>query len=254
MFYESHLGDLAFGRASANQLSQEPQAQLPAGASASGSAAGQNAAATQNPAATQTATNPQGVALANTAAGAGAGITGQPAGSSVPQAPASSQTSLSLNQLDPQTHTLVRQQLDVLANQSFAWRGELWPNAPMDWEVARRDAWKELDGTEHPEHWATRLTLNLPSLGQVQARITLANNQLVMHLVSPDAHGLLSERAEELRARYRSQGLQLSQLSVAAFDTVSENLPSNASEATGNLATNDISAEPSPAFRPQGAV
>jgi hypothetical protein len=253
MFYESHLGDLAFGRATANQIRQEPQAQLSAGASASGSAAGQNVAA-QNLAAAQPAAPPAGAAVANAGAGSGAAITGQPANSSVPQAPASSQTSLSLNQLDPQTHTLVRQQLDVLANQTFAWRGELWPDAPMDWEIARRDAWKELDGTEHPEHWATRLAVNLPSLGQVQARITLANNQLVMHLVSPEAHGLLSERAEELRARYRSQGLQLSQLSVAAIDAMGETGAVNPAEAAGNDPANDTQHESGDAPGPQGAL
>lgn len=238
MFYESHLGNLAFGRTPASQIQQEPQAQITqnqntastsgtantsANPSGSNPATGQaaNAAGAQNPGA-QAATQAGSAALANAAT------------SSTAAAARGAQPTLTLNGLDPQTHTLVRQQLDVLANQTFSWRGEVWPDAPMDWEIARREAWKELDGTEHPEHWATRLTLTLPNLGEVQARLTLAGDQLVMHLVSPESYGLLSQHTEELRARYRAQGLQLSQLSVAAFDNVgSRDVDDNAGAGVG---------------------
>ena len=211
MFYESHLANLAFGRTSVNQLMLEPQAQIPQS---------QNPAPANSPApnpGTATAAAPGLPATANgLQAQAGAAL--RPEVLTGAAAARSAQPALTLNGLDPQTHSLVRQQLDVLANQSFAWRGEVWPDTPMDWEIYRRDGWKELDGTEHPEHWATRLSLTLPTLGQVQARITLAGDQLVMHLVSPESHQLLNERAQDLRARYRTQGLQLSQLSVSASD------------------------------------
>jgi hypothetical protein len=199
---------------------QEPQAQI-----SQNSSAGSTPGTTGNANASQPAGQATTQAAPQAAAGALAGAQAQarPDTAAAGQINArSAQPLLSLNGLDPQTHALVRQQLEVLANQSFAWRGEVWPDAPMNWEISRREAWQELDGTDHPEHWATRLTLNLPQLGEVQARITLAGDQLVMHLVSPQSHGLLSDHTEELRARYRAQGLQLSQLSVAAFDTTGQ--------------------------------
>jgi flagellar hook-length control protein FliK len=119
--------------------------------------------------------------------------------------------------LDPQTQLLVRQQLDVLANQSFSWRGEAWPGAPMDWEISRRDrSSQDADASPQTDHWATRISIQLPQLGTVQARLTLAGQQLVMHLVAPESAPLLAEHTESLRSRYIAQGLQLSQISVAA--------------------------------------
>ncbi|HWL28189.1 MAG TPA: flagellar hook-length control protein FliK, partial [Burkholderiaceae bacterium] len=121
--------------------------------------------------------------------------------------------------LDPQAQLLVRQQLDVLANQSFTWRGEAWPDAPMDWEISRREASsQDADASSQTDHWATRISIQLPQLGTVHARLTLAGQQLVMHLVAPESAPLLAEHTETLRARYSSQGFQLSQISVAAAD------------------------------------
>jgi hypothetical protein len=117
--------------------------------------------------------------------------------------------------MDPQTHLLVRQQLEVLANQTFAWRGEAWPDAPMEWEISRRDA-QEDGESPRTEHWATRINIHLPALGQVRAQLTLAGQQLVMHLVAPDSAELLGQHTESLRGRYSAQGLQLSQLSIAS--------------------------------------
>ena len=251
MFYESHLGNLAFGRGALPQILQEPQAQLNqttqqtgAGsgnaASGSGSAAAGAAGSGATPgggtgAAPGTA---GGTAAGGTTAGASAGGASGSAGVSGSTGAAgtasaagtaassgtggaggtSTQTSLTLAGVDPQTHTLVRQQLDVLANQSFAWRGEVWPNADMDWEVARRDASRDLDGTEYPDHWASRLKVNLPMLGEVEARITLVGQQLIMHLVAPHSSDVLNTHANDLRGRISAQGLHLGQLSVVARD------------------------------------
>src|SRR5690606_24431380 len=119
--------------------------------------------------------------------------------------------------LDPQAHGLVRQQLDVLANQSFCWQGQAWPGADMHWEVSRQTN-QEQDASEAAGHWATRLTLHLPGLGEVHARLNLAGRQLVMQLVSPHSAGLLDTHAEALRSRYAAQGLQLSRLSIMDQD------------------------------------
>jgi hypothetical protein len=225
MFYESHLSNLTFGKHALVDLMQEPQAQVGRGgnrtdAQAPNSAAPSTATGAGTGAEAQAArsageTVPQAAASARGGdAGGTQGAAPNPASALPPSSP--------LNGLDPQTHVLVRQQLEVLANQSFAWRGEAWPGTPMDWEISRREPSQDADGQPQTEHWATRLTINLPQLGEVQARLTLSGQQLVMHLLAPDSADVLREHSEGLRGRFSAQGLQLSQFSVAAQETASD--------------------------------
>ncbi|SHI18966.1 flagellar hook-length control protein FliK [Pollutimonas bauzanensis] len=220
IFYESHLNNLAFGKQSLSQLQMEPQAQVARGA-VDGAASGNSAGAAPAPPSASHALPPAG---ADSASAAGQGQRGETLPGQNASATASAAAPGGANPggavpvpgLDPQTHQLVRQQLEVLANQTFAWRGEAWPNAPMEWEINRREPSREdTDLSPETEHWATRINIQLPVLGTVQARLTLAGQQVVMHLIAPESSALLSEHAEALRGRYSALGLQLSQLSVA---------------------------------------
>ncbi|TAL91378.1 MAG: flagellar hook-length control protein FliK [Candidimonas sp.] len=178
LFYESHLNDLSFGQRTAASLSFEPQAQL-----AHAGAAVEHGQTQVQPA---------------------------PAGLSAVQAS-------QLVSLHPDTHQLVRQQLEVFANQALTWSGQAWPNASMQWEIERHESPSNApDG--HDDHWATRLNLALPHLGSVQARLSLIGQQLVMRLVAPQAADQLSGESAELRTRLLNSGLLLSHLSVVAAE------------------------------------
>ncbi len=218
IFYESHLNNLAYGKHSLSQLRQEPQAQVARGPQG---AAPSNTPTTAAPTSTANPPAQLPVAVAETLAAAQsqraeasashtATNTGSAAGSSTTNTP------LPVPGLDPQTHQIVRQQLEVLANQTFAWRGEAWPDAPMEWEINRREPSRD-DTLLSPEteHWATRINIQLPVLGNVQARLTLAGQQVVMQLIAPESSTLLKEHAEALRERYSAIGMQLSQIAVA---------------------------------------
>lgn len=205
LFYESHLKDFAFGQRSLLQLLSEPQAQASQEAARNPGAesgqprgagdAGSSSAAGQAAPASQAAHSSQAAHAGQTAQSAGAHLAGALLG------------------LDPSTHVLVRQQLETLANQNFAWHGEAWPGSNMEWEVQRREP-QGGDGQE-AENWATRLKLNLPGLGEVQARLSLAGSQLVMHLVSPEGAEVMADHTELLRQRLTLQGMQLSQLTIS---------------------------------------
>ncbi|PAX94120.1 flagellar hook-length control protein FliK [Bordetella pertussis] len=78
----------------------------------------------------------------------------------------------------------------------LAWQGQAWPDAPMEWEVAREHG-DEAAG-QPGTHWATRLKLNLPRLGTVEARLNLAANQLVLHVVAPDSAAEIGAAADAL--------------------------------------------------------
>ncbi len=131
----------------------------------------------------------------------------------------------SLAGLNPDTHLLVRQQLEVFANQALTWSGQAWPNAFMEWRVERHESSSATPGTDSG-HWASSLNLTLPHLGSVHARISLFGQQLVMRLVAPEAVDQLNEQSAQLRTRLLDSGLLLSHLSVLAAE------PPDAPEAT----------------------
>ncbi|TAM01730.1 MAG: flagellar hook-length control protein FliK, partial [Pusillimonas sp.] len=166
LFYESHLSNVAFGKQSAASVLIEPQAQLAQNTPIS-------AATTTTTAVAQTPPSPAGTA---------------PPTQAVAALVLPDQTqSNALAGLHPDTYLLVRQQLEVLANQALAWRGQAWPGAPLDWEVRRDEGDASPDSESGDSHWATRLTLNLPRLGEVQARISLSGQQMVMKLIAPES-------------------------------------------------------------------
>lgn len=199
-FYESHLQELTSGRRTVAQLGQEPQARL--SASAGQTALQQPVTAASNAAAS--------AAQVSTPAAEATPSEGRSATAAAPQANAS--PSQALTGLHPDTQPIVRQQLEILAGQVFSWRGEAWPEAPMEWEVARRNE----DGLpdEAGTHWATSLKLHLPTLGEVEARLSLHEKQVVMRLVAPQSAQVLAQNDQALRSGFLDAGLSLSQLNI----------------------------------------
>ena len=193
LFYESHLADLAFGRANPSELRKEPQADLK---QADAQQQQHSAAATR--------------ARAEAPASRGAGG-GRASGGSNAPAPGTP-----INGIHQDLNALVRQQLDVLANQALAWRGEAWPGTPMDWEV-QRDPYGGDPESAVPT-WATRLKLDLPRLGLVDARLNLAGDQIVLQLVAPHSAALIDESSDQLRSRLLAAGLTLSHMTVNVVD------------------------------------
>ncbi|HWK59895.1 MAG TPA: flagellar hook-length control protein FliK [Eoetvoesiella sp.] len=208
LFYESHLANAAFGRQDMASLHQEPQAHL-----------GQHSTAS-SPATAPAPTADSGGAASRAPAEAAAqsqNASNNSNTSSAQNAPAQAQAqSSALAGLHPDTHLLVRQQLEVLANQTIAWRGEAWPNAPMQWEIQRDGHTAGQESGDALDQWATRLTLNLPNLGEVQARIHLSGQQLVMQLVAPDSAGMLGESQDALKSQLLASGLLVNSLSIHA--------------------------------------
>ncbi|SAI02706.1 Flagellar hook-length control protein FliK [Bordetella ansorpii] len=197
LFYESHLTQMVYGQRTPEQLAAEPQAamRMPAGhAEAAASATRQAMADALTP---RDATSSQ-----SSTGSATVTLSGGP-----PASPGQA-----LASIHPDATLLVRQQLDVLANQAVAWQGQPWPGAEMEWEVERD---RTAGGTEIEEgHWATRIKIDLPRLGLVEARLNIAGDQLVMHLVAPRSAAELGRHGDGLRQRMTAAGLTLSQLSV----------------------------------------
>lgn len=117
---------------------------------------------------------------------------------------------------------LVQQQLDALATQTFAWQGQAWPGQEMHWEIddqARRSA-----GDGEGDQWRTRLKLQLPSLGGIDATLRLESGGLVditLTAASSEGEARLGAASSRLQEQFEAAGLKLVQFSVKHGSTES---------------------------------
>lgn len=119
----------------------------------------------------------------------------------------------------PDATTLVRQQLDTLATQQFRWMGEAWPGTPMQWQITREQDDTPGRGEGEPDAtaggvWTTRLVLEFPNLGTVEARLRLSGNGIEARLAAPASVNLLASARAQLQDRLAATGLDLTALAV----------------------------------------
>lgn len=120
--------------------------------------------------------------------------------------------------IHPDAIALVRQQLELLAVPVFRWSGEASPGTPMDWEIREEPDEPEAAaaGGASTRTWSTRLALTLPTLRDVEVRVSLAGSVLQVHLAASEGAtlALLRESGSELPARLGQSGLQLASLQI----------------------------------------
>jgi hypothetical protein len=219
LFYESHLSDVAYGQRSAGQVRAEPQARLDA----------TQAPPINTPVPKQSilADNPrfnlptQAAPLMVQADGLPSTGTAPTWSASMPATPPAPPPGI-----HPDAALLVRQQLEVLANQTLAWEGTAWPGTDMWWEIRRepREPGQAV-APEAPPAWATRLVLTMPRLGTVEARLSLSGQTLGLQIVAPEGENEIAAGGAALRQRLQAAGLELSQLTVSAHAPALEPLP-----------------------------
>jgi hypothetical protein len=136
--------------------------------------------------------------------------------------------------IHPSTIPLVRQQLDMLASDQFRWSGEAWPGAKFEWEIQPqnrapygRDPSHDSDARASPADtdraWHTRVTLSLPTLGNVDADLVLTGQHLVVRLnASEGGAARLAADGDHFRQQLDAAGLQLAGLTVHARDALAD--------------------------------
>jgi hypothetical protein len=119
------------------------------------------------------------------------------------------------NPIHPGTEGLVRQQLELLATQQFRWSGEAWPDVPMEWEVSRRQRDDAGAGADQP--WSTRLVVDLPRLGRIEARLTLNGTGLeaAVSTVRGETASRLNDTRSSFSGNLSANGLVLMRLTVS---------------------------------------
>ncbi|WP_027199161.1 flagellar hook-length control protein FliK, partial [Paraburkholderia sprentiae] len=252
LFYEAHLAAWLIGQRSPAELSHEAQNQLVAQsplpsdwsaddgdanawfASANGASAatprGAPNAADNSPAAhampsilnAQAARLVAGELLANSVSDLNGQSTHTGLHGGTPQAAdaGSSQHAQAMAAaVHPATVPLVRQQLDLLATGQFRWTGEAWPGARLDWTIEQDgDEWDRSGGgvaSEDDQPWRTRLTLSLPTLGTVDAELTLTGMRLTARVqASPRGAARLAMQGDGFRQRLAAAGIELQVLTI----------------------------------------
>ena len=80
---------------------------------------------------------------------------------------------------------MIKQQLDTLESRTLAWHGMIWPGQPLDWEVSETPP--EAPRSAGAPAWRTRLRLELPRLGKLEAILTVAGRGVTVAVHAADA-------------------------------------------------------------------
>lgn len=111
-----------------------------------------------------------------------------------------------LGGMSDETARLAGKQLHLLEGAPFVWQGFAWPGQWMEWLVEERQSGSgEGDSDEGAAQWVTELSLDLPRMGAIHARIGLSGERLSLRLTTLD-----SVVRDEMRAALPSliQGLE----------------------------------------------
>jgi len=120
--------------------------------------------------------------------------------------------------IHPELTPLVQQQLNALATQTYIWQGQVWPGQSMHWEISEEEHKGSSDNDETPLRWQTRLKLNLPQLGGIDATLRLGQaGKLELSLIADNPAGqtTLQRAGPELDQALQTAGLQLTGFTVS---------------------------------------
>jgi hypothetical protein len=118
--------------------------------------------------------------------------------------------------LQPEGTTLVQQQLAALESGKIVLQLEVWPKQWMQWEIDER-APQAAPEPETPSSWHTRLRLDLPQLGELNAALTLDGNGVQIKLDSASAASatLMQEHRAALHAALAAAGVPAIAIAIA---------------------------------------
>lgn len=125
-----------------------------------------------------------------------------------------------------QLSTLVSQQLSVLESNKLSWNGEIWPGQQMALDmkevpyarVNEKEQGTQQDTDEETvKQMQTDLTLDLPSLGKVKARLRIVDGKIAIQLAAQNENTtvLLNQKKNTLAKSLEARGQTLDGLTVS---------------------------------------
>jgi hypothetical protein len=130
------------------------------------------------------------------------------------------------NQANSPIANLMSQQLAILENQRMSWHGEVWPGQKMDWDVYQQQ--QNADGkqpsnqsqADQDRPITSEMTLHLPHLGKVSARISLTDGRMRVNILAehPETLEMLTAKRLGLAEAIGKNGQQLDALTVVRHE------------------------------------
>ncbi|OQA33326.1 MAG: Flagellar hook-length control protein FliK [Betaproteobacteria bacterium ADurb.Bin341] len=203
MFYEAHQARWVEGKLPTAVLLQEPQGKL---------SPAPREAQPQRPETPNTPTAP-----APASKGAEEGVARTPLPTTPLETAAAARPNAAASPIHPQLVPLVQQQLDALSTQTYLWQGQAWPGQNLYWEISEDGSGRQSGEDETAERWQTRMALNLPKLGGVEARIRLRSGDAIDIILTTDSEetrNKLAAASNQLRQKLGDSGLVLTSCQV----------------------------------------
>jgi flagellar hook-length control protein FliK len=181
LFYESHQAQWIAGTRPTTQLLLEPQNQLP-----------------ENQLPQNTGVKSSGTA-----------------DSTLPLAQTASEQRVAAPNIPEHLHTLVQQQLNALETRQVLWQGQVWQGQEMRWEVGEESPQRNAQGVEEGQ-WITQISLDLPNLGDVSARLSFNGNALNLTFGAANAQtrDKLGNASSQLIAALSERGIPVTHTQI----------------------------------------
>jgi hypothetical protein len=118
--------------------------------------------------------------------------------------------------VDQHALPVVREQLSTLQSGQILFRGDLVPGQGMEWQVREREARRNAAG-EQERSWETSLTLEMPKLGSVSARLKLDGNRVSVELraANPASAECLGGGRSRLAEQFEAAGLVPAEIGIS---------------------------------------
>lgn len=123
--------------------------------------------------------------------------------------------------MSPLLGQIVSKQLDVFEFRQVAFQGELWPGQSFILQIEQppeeqRTEERQAYGSEEERTWHTRLAMDLPSIGGVEARLSVGPQGVSLHFVTErgDVAQLIDTHRTRLQQGFLSAGLSLNQFQI----------------------------------------
>ncbi len=117
--------------------------------------------------------------------------------------------------------SLVLQQLATLETSHLFWRGEVWQNQQMEWDIFEQPENNNRSDFDPATQWQTQIRLSMPELGYIIARISLNASSINIKLAASqlEAASLLRNNQLPLAVDLQSAGLTIKAIEVQHDDS-----------------------------------
>lgn len=140
--------------------------------------------------------------------------------SSTVKAQVSAQLPISEMPAHSQSLPLVAQQFSTLETGQLFWRGEVWKNQSMDWDIYEEKQENKEGDSEYVAPWHSQIRLTLPNLGEVLIKISMIAQDVSIKIGASESETLrlLKNNQHPLARDMHAAGLSIQSIEIHRHD------------------------------------